>query len=294
MDYTKSATLMQMKFMAEWNNLLGVFNRILFAIPNTDNLRVFILLINKINSNCRAAINLIDQGFINEGLILFRSAIETTIYAKYLKLYPEKQSEFLQFSDIFLVKNQFVQYKKIRNDKFSKPYELPILQQSIENNIRELFKVSTFLQKELSAFTFTFNDQDIQLLDKFLRKQKFPSQKVSDLLKQIEVKEPNFAKTHLRFHDIFYPYYDENSAILHGNSRYWNEQPILDDFTLHRISSHLIRVLVITTDLVQQEIPRNACEALNQAVHKLTDLEFKSFPTPFLASQNPHSPQQYS
>jgi len=89
---------MQMKFMVEWNNLLGVFNRILFAIPNTDNLRVFILLINKINSNCRAAINLIDQGFINEGLMLFRSAIETTVYAKYLKLYPEKQSEFLQFS----------------------------------------------------------------------------------------------------------------------------------------------------------------------------------------------------
>ena len=57
MDYTKSATITQMEFMTDWNNLLGILNQILSSIPNTDDTRVFILLFNKINSNCHAAIN---------------------------------------------------------------------------------------------------------------------------------------------------------------------------------------------------------------------------------------------
>ena len=148
MDYTKSATIMQTKFITEWNNLLETFNQVLFSIPNTDSTRVFILLTNKINSNCRAAINLIEQGFINEGLMIFRSAIETVIYAKYLKLYPEEQEKFLQLSDLFAVKNLFIQYKKIRNDQSVKPYELLILQKTLENQIRELLNISEFLKKD--------------------------------------------------------------------------------------------------------------------------------------------------
>ena len=115
MDYTKSATPLQTKFITGWNNLLSFFDKVLFSIPEHENLRIFILLINKINSNCQAAINLIDQGFINEGLMIFRSAIETVIYARYLKLFPEEQKMFFDLSDLFLIKNQFIQYKEIKN-----------------------------------------------------------------------------------------------------------------------------------------------------------------------------------
>lgn len=85
---------MQTEFITKWNNLLASFNEVLFSIPQKDQLRIFILLINKINSNCRAAVNLISRGFINEGLMIFRSAIETVIYARYLKLYPENKKNF--------------------------------------------------------------------------------------------------------------------------------------------------------------------------------------------------------
>ena len=57
MDYTKSATVTQTEFIIGWNNLLGILKQILSSIPNTDDTRVFILLFNKINSNCHAAIN---------------------------------------------------------------------------------------------------------------------------------------------------------------------------------------------------------------------------------------------
>ena len=114
MDYTQSATLQQTQFIQAWNNLLEHSKTVLFAILEEDRSRVFILLLNKINSNCRAAINLILQDFITEGFIILRSAIETTIYAKYLKLYPEEQKNFLYISDLFLIKNQFIKYKQLR------------------------------------------------------------------------------------------------------------------------------------------------------------------------------------
>ncbi|WP_428059820.1 DUF5677 domain-containing protein [Candidatus Avelusimicrobium stercoris] len=274
MDYTKSATIMQTKFITEWNNLLEIFNQILFSIPDTDTTRVFILLTNKINSNCRAAINLIEQGFINEGFMIFRSAIETVIYAKYLKLYPKEQEKFLHLSDLFAIKNLFIKYKKIRNDQSAKTYELLILQKSLENQIRELLNVSEFLKKDFPISTLDFSEASFQKLDNYFKKQKFPSQRVSFLLARIQEREPLFARTTFDLHDIFYPYYDENSSIIHGNSRFWNVRPELDAFFLHRISSHLIRILVTTTDLIQYEIPQNLYDTFNQAVHKLTKLEF--------------------
>lgn len=136
MDYTQSATLQQTQFIQAWNNLLEHSKTVLFAILEEDRSRVFILLLNKINSNCRAAINLILQDFITEGFIILRSAIETTIYAKYLKLYPEEQKNFLYISDLFLIKNQFIQYKQLRkrhNDINTTNFPLKNI---IENNIK--------------------------------------------------------------------------------------------------------------------------------------------------------------
>ena len=278
MDYTKSATLIQTKFIVAWNNLLAVFNRILFAISDKEQLRLFILLINKINSNCRAAINLIDQGFINEGFIVFRSAIETVIYAKYLKLYPEEQIKFLYSSDLFSFKNLFIQYKKISNPHPPKSHELLILKKTIENQIKELLQVSEFLQNDPIISDLDFSKIGLEKLDKYLKKQNFPSQKVSYLLKEIQKIEPQFANTAFNLHDIFYPYYDEDSSIIHGNSRFWNIPPKFDRFLMHRVSSHLIRIFIIATDLVQQEISPHSYNSFNQAIHKLIELQFTYSP----------------
>ncbi len=148
MNYTRSATIQQTQFIVAWNNVLSYSSRVLFAIPEEDRLRVFILLLNKINSNCRAAINLILQDFITEGFIILRSAIETTIYAKYLKLYPTEQEKFLYMSDLFLIKNQFIQYKQLRKRPNDINITNSLLKNIIENNINELLKISLDLQKK--------------------------------------------------------------------------------------------------------------------------------------------------
>lgn len=279
MDYTKSATIMQTKFIIEWNNLLGVFNRVLFSIPNTDNLRVFILLINKINSNCQAAITLVSKGFINEGLMIFRSAIETVIFEKYLSLYPEEQEKFLYLSDLFLIKNQFIQYKEIKNNKLQKSPDIQILQQTIEENIRQLLKTNDILQKKFPSLVLKFDESDIKILDEFFkdRRHKFTPQKVHHLLEEIKKKESQFANTSFDLHDIYYAYYDENSAILHGNARYWNEEPQLNQYYLGIITSHLIRILVVATDIIKNEISETVYKKFELAVKKLSDLEITSF-----------------
>lgn len=273
MDYTQSATIQQTQFIVAWNNLLSYSSRVLFAIPEEDRLRVFILLLNKINSNCRAAINLILQDFITEGFIIFRSAIETTIYAKYLKLYPAEQENFLYISDLFLIKNQFIQYKQLRkrhNDINTTNF---LLKNIIENNINEMLKISSDLRKEFPLKVINFTEEDIQTLDRFFKKQKFPAQRANDLLEKIQKIEPNVANTPYNLHDILYEYYDENSAILHGNSRYWNEQPHLNKFYLQRISSHLIRILAIAVDLVKDEIPTNIYKGFELSIKKLANLQ---------------------
>ena len=286
MDYTKSATPLQTKFITEWNNLLVSFNKVLFSIPEHENLRIFILLINKINSNCRAAINLIDQGFINEGLMIFRSAIETVIYARYLKLFPEEQKTFFDLSDLFLIKNQFIQYKEIKNNKIRISSDIKVLLQIIEDNIRQLFKTNESLRKKFPTLTLNFDENDIKTLDKFFQGYKFPTQNVYDKLRRIKEREPQFANTPFDFHGIYYAYYDENSAILHGNGRYWNDQPQLDRYYLGIITSHLLRILVVATDLVQHEIPVNIYNNFSRAIQQLKELELTELSTPAPVPQN--------
>lgn len=284
MDYTKTATIMQTKFITEWNNLLAAFNEVLFSIPQKDQLRIFILLTNKINSNCRAAINLIGKGFINEGLMVFRSAIETVIYARYLKLYPEKQKEFLELSDYFLIKNQFIQYKDAKSNKIPQTPDIQLWLQTIENNIREYFN-NDLLKIKFPSGTIKFDEKDIDILDKFFKRQgiKFTSQRVHYMLDQIKEKELQFSNTPFDLHSIYYTYYDENSAILHGNGNYWKEQPILNQYYLEIITSHLLRILIVATDLVKDEIPKDIFDNFERAIKKLKDLELKYLPTPFLA-----------
>lgn len=273
MNYTRSATIQQTQFIVAWNNVLSYSSRVLFAIPEEDRLRVFILLLNKINSNCRAAINLILQDFITEGFIILRSAIETTIYAKYLKLYPTEQEKFLYMSDLFLIKNQFIQYKQLRKRPNDINITNSLLKNIIENNINELLKISLDLQKKFPLKVINFTEEDIQTLDRFFKEQKFPAQRTHDLLQKIQKIEPNFADTPYNLYDIFYEYYDENSAILHGNSRYWNKQPHLDKFYLQRISSHLIRILAIAVDLVENEISINTYKGFELSLKKLANLQ---------------------
>lgn len=294
MDYTKSATPLQTKFITGWNNLLSFFDKVLFSIPEHENLRIFILLINKINSNCQAAINLIDQGFINEGLMIFRSAIETVIYARYLKLFPEEQKIFFDLSDLFLIKNQFIQYKEIKNNKIHISSDIKVLLQTIEDNIRQLFKTNEPLRKKFPTLTLKFDENDIKTLDKFFQGYKFPTQNVYDKLRKIKEREPQFANTPFDLYGIYYAYYDENSAILHGNERYWNEQPQLDRYYLGIITSHLLRILVVATDLVQHEIPANIYHGFSRAIQQLKELELTELSTPAPAFQNPHDLQQDS
>lgn len=277
MDYTKSATIMQAEFITEWNNLLGIWDRILFSIPNTDNVRVFILLFNKINSNCHAAISLVERGFVNEGLMIFRSAIETVIYAKYLELYPEKQKEFLNLSDLFLIKNHFIQYKQMKSHKIGTSREIQSLLQTIENNIRQLLHTNERLRRLFPSLTIAFDEKDIKLLDKFFqdRKLKFTPQQVFHLLDKIKERSPKFANTSLSLNDIYCAYYDENSAILHGNSFYWNERPILDQYNLLRISSHLIRISANIDDLLKDYISQSLRKNLESETKKLINLESK-------------------
>lgn len=294
-DYTQSATIMQLKFRNEWNHLLGTFNQVLFAIPENENLHIFILLINKINSNCRAAINLIEQGFINEGLMIFRSAIETVIYAKYLKLYPEEKEAFLYLSDFFLIKNQFIYYKKQKNNTAHISSAIQISLQNIENNIRQLFKTNKLLRDEFPVSAPRFDENGIKKLDKFFhkfsQKHKFPSQKVHDLLGKIKKKEAKFANTHFDLHDIYYEYYDKNSAILHGNEKYWNDQPHLDEYHLFIVTSQLLRILVIATDLIQDHIPEDVYNHFNQAIQRLTKLEQTTLSPSFSPIQNSPDPR---
>lgn len=284
MDYTKTATIMQTEFITKWNNLLAAFNEVLFSIPQKDQLRIFILLINKINSNCRAAVNLISRGFINEGLMIFRSAIETVIYARYLKLYPEKQKEFLELSDFFLIKNQFIQYKDAKSNKIPQIPDIQLWLQTIENNIREYFN-NDLLKIKFPSGTIKFDEKGIDILDKFFKRQgiKFTPQRVHYLLDQIKEKESQFSNTPFDLRSIYYTYYDENSAILHGNGNYWKEQPILNQYYLEIITSHLLRILIVATDLVKDEIPKDIFDNLERAIKKLKDLELKYLPTPFLA-----------
>lgn len=287
MDYTKSATVIQMEFMTEWNNLLGILNKILLSIPNIDNTRVFLLLLNKINSNCHAAINLIYKGFINEGLMIFRSAIETVIYAKYLQLYPEEQKRLFEQSEIITIKYQFIQYKELKT--FPHLSSTQELLKTIEHNIKNLIKTNTFLRQQFPQSDILFDDKNMQILDKFFARQKLCSQNAYSLLKEIQKKEPTSFNTPYNLHDIFYPYYDEDSTILHGNYLYWNEQPGLDQYHLLKISSHLLRISVNIDDLLQDYIPKDFREYLKLEVKKLIDLEFKLdlSSTPSLASQNP-------
>lgn len=273
MNYTQSATIQQTQFIVAWNNLLSYSSRVLFAISEKDQSRVFILLFNKINSNCRAAINLILQDFITEGFIILRSAIETTIYAKYLKLYPEEQKKFLYMSDLFFIKNQFIQYKQLPKKPSYINTTNSLLKNIIENNINELLKNSPDLQKEFPSKVINFTEKDIQTLDRFFKKQKFPAQRTYGLLEKIHKIEPKFANTPYNLHDILYGYYDEDSAILHGNSRHWNKQPHLDKFYLQSISSHLIRILAIAVDLVKDEIPKDIYTGFELSIKKLANLQ---------------------
>ncbi len=270
---------MQTEFILEWNNLLTAFNEVLFSIPKKQQLDIFILLINKINSNCRAAVNLISQGFINEGLMIFRSAIETVIYAKYLKLFPEEQKQFLHASDIFLIKNQFIQYKEIKNNNIPISTDIQILLQTIENNIKQLIATNELLRKKFSSPNINFDKKDIKLLEDFFQNQKFPSQNIHKLLKRIKEREPQFANTPFDFHSIYYIYYDENSTILHGNGRYWINQPYLNQYHLATVTSHLLRILIVATDLVKDEIPKDIFDNFERAIKKLKNLELKYLPT---------------
>ena len=265
--------MQQSQFIQAWDNLLDHSKTVLFAIPKEDRLRVFILLLNKINSNCRAATNLILQDFITEGFIILRSAIETTIYAKYLKLYPEEQENFLYMSYLFLIKNQFIQYKQLRKSPNDINAINSLLKNIIENNINELLKISSDLRKEFPLKVINFTEEDIQTLDRFFKEQKFPAQRIYGLLQKIQKIEPNVANTPYNLYDIFYEYYDENSAILHGNSRYWNEQPHLDKFYLQKISSHLIRILTIAVDLVKDDIPQDIYKGFELSIKKLANLQ---------------------
>lgn len=290
MNYTQSASILQTKFITAWANLLWAFNRVLFSIPETEHLRIFILLINKINSNCQAALHLIDKGIINEALMIFRSAIETVIYAKYLKLFPEEQEKFINLSDLFLIKNQFIQYKSIKNNKIHQSFNTKILLQTIEDNICQLINANESLKHKFSSLTLTFDGNDIKVLNKFFQDQKFPSQNVYNLLKKINEREPSFADTPFDLHSIYYAYYDENSAILHGNGKYWNKQPHLDKYYLGIVTSHLLRILVVAADLIQPDIPKDAYNRFSQAIQKLKELELTTLSTPFPAPQNLHFP----
>lgn len=298
MNYTESATIMQTKFITEWNNLLGFLDQILLSIPNTDSSRVFILLLNKINSNCHAAIDLINRSFINEGLMIFRSAIETVIYAKYLKLYPEKQQEFLFLSDLSLIKNHFIQYKQMKKHKNRLSPDIQYLLQTIEDSIRQLLNTNERLRQLFPSLIINFDEKDIKTLDNFFQdpKLKFTPQRVSYLLNEIAKREPEFANTSLNLHDIYYAYYDENSAILHGNYLYWNEQPSLDQYNLLRISSHLIRISANIDDFLKEHISENLSKNLELKVKKLIDLESKLDFSPTLspAVQNHIPPRRDS
>lgn len=281
MDYTKTANIMKKEFIIEWNNLLKAFNDVLFSIPPKEELQVFILLINKINSNCLAAIDLINKNFINEGFMIFRSAIESIIYATYLKLYPEEQKEFIELSDFFLIKNQFIQYKDVKSNKILQTPDIQLWLQTIENTIRELLNNNELLRLKFPSGTINFTEKDVEILDKFFndRNFKFTPQRVSYLLKKIIEKEPHFANISFNLHSIYYTYYAENSAILHGNVNYWREQPKLDEYYLEIVTSHLLRILIIATDLVKNEIPKDIYDNFGHAIKKLKDLEVKYFST---------------
>ena len=128
--------------------------------------------------------------------------------------------------------------------------------------------------QNLREFNFVKMDlNDFDGVKKLFKEQKFPAQRTHDLLQKIQKIEPNFADTPYNLYDIFYEYYDENSAILHGNSRYWNKQPHLDKFYLQRISSHLIRILAIAVDLVENEISINTYKGFELSLKKLANLQ---------------------
>lgn len=273
MDYTKSATVIQTQFFIRWQNLLKILNNIAPSIPNTADSRVFILLINKINSNCIAAISLILKNFINEGFMIFRSAIETTIYAKYLKLYPNEQKHFLEKSLAIKIKYQLGLYKDLRT--FPRLRKIIELQQNIENNIKEFIRNNEILNKKFPQSIINFTDKEIQTLDNFFQKQRLGSQNVYILLKEIQKIEPKFANTKYNLHDVFYHFYDENSTILHGNLYYWNDQPTLDKYNLLIISSHLIRILTSIEDIIKDKLSPTIREDLKQEIKKLIELESK-------------------
>ncbi len=273
MDYTKSATIIQTEFIIRWQNLLKILNNIAPSIPNTPDSRIFIFLVNKINSNCIAAISLILKNFINEGFMIFRSAIETTIYAKYLKLYPSKQRDFFENSLAIKTKYQLSLYKDLM--KFPRSQEIIELQKNIENNIKEFIKNNEILHKNFPQPIINLTDKEIKVLDKFFQKQKLHSQSVYFLLKEIQKIEPKFANTRYNSHDIFYHFYDENSTILHGNLYYWNEQPTLDKYNLLIISSHLIRILTYIEDIIKDKLSPDIQRDLEKEIKKLIELELK-------------------
>lgn len=290
MDYTKSATVIQTKFFIRWQNLLKILNNIAPSIPNTEDSRVFILLINKINSNCIAAISLISKNFINEGFMIFRSAIETTIYAKYLKLYPNKQKDLFEKSRAIKTKYQLSVYKDLM--RLPRSNETIELQKNIENSIKEFIKNNEILRKKIPQPIINLTDKEIKVLDKFFQKQKLDSQNVYFLLQEIQKIEPQFANTQYNSHDIFYHFYDENSTILHGNLYYWNEQPTLDKYNLLIISSHLIRIITYIEDIIKDKLSPTIRENLKQEIKKLIELESNVdlFSTSFPAPQNSLGP----
>ena len=271
MDYTKSATVIQTKFIIRWQNLLKILNNIAPSIPNTADSCIFILLINKINSNCIAAISLILKNFINEGFMIFRSAIETTIYTKYLKLYPNKQRDFFEKSLSIKTKYKLSLYKDLM--RLPRSNETIVLQKNIENSIKEFVKNNEILCKEIPQSIINLTDKEIKVLDKFFQKQKLDSQNVYFLLQEIQKIEPKFANTQYNSHDIFYHFYDENSTILHGNLYYWNEQPTLDKYNLLIISSHLIRIVTYIEDIIKDKLSPDIHQNLEQEIKKLTELQ---------------------
>jgi hypothetical protein len=126
--------------------------------------------------------NTMEQGreslFLKQGFTIARSLIESTILFVYLLFFEEKRVLYLESSQLWLFKNEFIRIKNARTNPFYNPEILGFNLQDLDDSVISAFnkKMTGNNQKLILNIikkdVFEITDDSIKKLDKFFKNYK--------------------------------------------------------------------------------------------------------------------------
>lgn len=211
-------------FHSEVGKVIFYFNELISELDfNSEDLLVIKQLILKVLSNTTSANILVYETCYEEAHIVLRSAIETVVLIVYLINFPEKTQEYLADCQLLKIKNNFIAYKKTKDELPFIVNGLTITKEELEEEDENKFnlissKAKEKLLKGAEISEYRFDDITLDKIDKyFSNPRKFKPFFMSLEIMYEDLKQKNYQI--LKSYDlrqIIFDFYNESSQIAHG------------------------------------------------------------------------------